>query len=187
LVGQAKLLATASYFVGCDSGFAHIAGMLEIDGLVLFGNTVPADVIGEYPTLRGVDCFERLGLQPSRSLKPDDSRSRVLMDAIMVDDVVRASPLRSIDCTRRLRGEEQAMQAHLAVVGPASSELLEYLAQHYEITQMSNVPEQGTEFDAVVEVRETCCRIRIRNDIEVTVSIADFDDVRRALRENLNR
>jgi len=37
LQSVAKIIKGASYFVGVDSGFAHMANALEVDGVVLFG------------------------------------------------------------------------------------------------------------------------------------------------------
>jgi hypothetical protein len=51
LVAQTKQLATCSYFIGCDSSFAHVAGILGIPGVVLFFATKPANVICRYPSL----------------------------------------------------------------------------------------------------------------------------------------
>lgn len=67
LLWQTERLATASYFIGVDSGFCHIAGILGIPGNVLFFNTKSEDVIHRYPTLEGIDSFN--GLEPSRSTK----------------------------------------------------------------------------------------------------------------------
>lgn len=64
---QAEKLSTAKYFVGVDSGFCHIAGILGKQGSVLFFNTLPSDVIHRYPTLSGVDAFG--DREPSRSLR----------------------------------------------------------------------------------------------------------------------
>lgn len=67
LLWQTEQLATARYFVGVDSGFCHIAGTLGVPGNVLFFNTCPADVIGRYSSLTGLDAFE--GNEPSRTTK----------------------------------------------------------------------------------------------------------------------
>jgi ADP-heptose:LPS heptosyltransferase len=188
LVGQARFLAKSNYFIGGDSGFAHIAGVLGIDGLVLFGNTDPKDVIADYPSLSGVECFSRLKMIPSRALSSDDEKSRKLMDAITVDDVLGQSPLNAIDCTPESRTETEAMRARIAIVGASSPELIDYLAQYYEISKLSNLPGQGSEFDAVLEIREEGYgRMRMRNDTSVTIPLTNFEEVRRALRENLNR
>jgi len=72
LVKQTKTLRQCELYFGNDSGFAHIAGILGIEGHVIFTNTVPEHVIGRYPTLRAVDCYKDIGQVPSRGLKVND-------------------------------------------------------------------------------------------------------------------
>ena len=91
LVWQARQVAKASFFVGGDSGFGHIAGVLGIPGIILFGNTHPNDVIDCYESLRGVHKFTSYE-QPSRSLKPDCPKSMDAMNRIEVDDVTECIP-----------------------------------------------------------------------------------------------
>lgn len=67
LLWQAERLATANYFIGVDSGFCHIAGILGIPGKVLFFNTKAEDVIARYQSLEGIDSFG--GMEPSRSTR----------------------------------------------------------------------------------------------------------------------
>lgn len=86
LVGQAEYLANAGHFVGNDSGFAHVAGILGVPGHVLFFNTHPDQVISRYPGLDPVHKFDVVG-PPSRSLNPHDPRSAAAISALTVDDV----------------------------------------------------------------------------------------------------
>jgi hypothetical protein len=185
LVIQTQMLAGATYFVGCDSGFAHLAGLLGIEGLVLFGNSAPEHVIAQYPSLQGVSCFAAGG--PSRSLKKDDARSLECMARIQVEDILEKSKLGAIDCTPGYRKECDSMRARLAIAGPGSMEVIAYLAKFYEVSRVLNVPDPGTEYDAVVEIRGTSCRVRTKAGIEVSVALTDLENVRRALREVLNQ
>ena len=47
-------LHSAKYFIGIDSGWMHIAGALDIPGLVLFGSTDPITRIKDYKYLDGL-------------------------------------------------------------------------------------------------------------------------------------
>lgn len=86
---QAREMAKSCfYFIGNDSGFCHIAGILNIPGLVLFSVTHPRNVICRYQTLLGIENFEKLGLEPTRSLQVNDPISRKLMDSITVSQVL---------------------------------------------------------------------------------------------------
>lgn len=89
LANQLDVLRGCEFFVGNDSGFAHMAGVLGIPGVVLFGVTHPDDVIDRYPTLEGLHNFENYG-EPTRSMRIDDERGRALMDSITVDQVLDA-------------------------------------------------------------------------------------------------
>jgi len=88
LVFQAEKLALGRYFIGVDSSFCHIAGMLGVPGNVLFFNTKASDVIDRYPSLSGIDCFD--GKEPSRSLRPDCKLSNLFKDGLSVQAVVDA-------------------------------------------------------------------------------------------------
>ena len=88
LLPQMRCLAVANAFVGCDSGFAHVAGILGVPGVVLFGNTSEDHVIAEYPSLKGVDAYDKVEYGPTRSLKRGCQRSIDAMRAIEVCDVL---------------------------------------------------------------------------------------------------
>lgn len=85
LVDQMDRLRYAKCFVGIDSGFCHIAGILGVPGNVLFFNTKGEDVLERYPTLNPIDKFE--GLEPSRSLKVGCETSKRFKEALSVDEV----------------------------------------------------------------------------------------------------
>ncbi len=186
LVGQAKKLAESDYFIGCDSGFAHIAGVLGVPGLVIFLNTHPKDVIESYPSLKGVHCFERLTLQPSRSLVPNCWKTNVLRECLGVEEVLNASSFGAIGCTPGIRDEEPSMKASIALVGVPDKELQRLLSEIFDVTVMTNMPTTGTEFDAVLEIRENLGRLYTKHS-KVMLSLENFENVRRAIRENLNR
>ena len=67
LLWQSKQLARSHFFIGTDSGFAHIAGMLGVSGAVIFTATSAENVISQYRSLRGVEVFDKLGVEPTRS------------------------------------------------------------------------------------------------------------------------
>lgn len=71
LLWQCDQVRQSSYFIGNDSGFAHIAGISGIAGQVIFGNTCPKDVLSRYPKLIGITSIDN----PSRSLKVTCKRS----------------------------------------------------------------------------------------------------------------
>lgn len=98
LMQQARHLSLMGYFIGNDSGFAHIAGILGIPGLVIFGNTHPDHVICRYPELKGVHRFDS-DRQPTRSLAQEDLRSKCFMANILPENVLEEMPHCAIDCT----------------------------------------------------------------------------------------
>ena len=86
LVAQSKTLSGCRHFIGNDSGFCHIAGILGIDGYVLFFNTHPDQVISRYPSLEGIHQFDSIG-EPTRSLNPQDPKSCDAISKMTVDFV----------------------------------------------------------------------------------------------------
>ena len=93
LLEQVDMLSHCSYFIGNDSGFAHVAGMLGIPGLVLFSITEPEHVIKHYPTLRDIKGYALAGVEPSRSLRNDDPNATISMAAIKPSMVLAKVPL----------------------------------------------------------------------------------------------
>ena len=69
LLDQAALLFGCSYFIGNDSGFAHLAGVMQMPGKVIFSLSKPDSVIPHYGTLEPTEVYTQLGLTPSRSLR----------------------------------------------------------------------------------------------------------------------
>lgn len=72
LLWQAKVISQSKYFIGNDSGFAHIAGILGKRGYVIFSNTRPENVIARYPSLTAITPQD---FEPTMSLNPQDSKS----------------------------------------------------------------------------------------------------------------
>lgn len=66
LLWQVQQLATADLFLGIDSGFIHLAGILGLRGYGLFFNSRSSNVIGKYQTLEGIDEF--CGGEPPRTI-----------------------------------------------------------------------------------------------------------------------
>lgn len=82
---QFHALSTCKYFIGNDSGFAHLAGCLEIPGLVILGATKFEDVFRSYKTLYGVNRVTR---PISRTLNPNDRDSIINMSNVQVHNVL---------------------------------------------------------------------------------------------------
>ena len=186
---QAEALARCTYFVGNDSGFCHIAGILGIPGVVLFSATKAADVIARYPLLKGVEVFDRLGIEPSRSLRPDDKSALRVLANISVEDVLAVADLPA-PTERKKRVERMSEKLKLAVVGRTihSDGLSAFLGQFYEVTLLDNVPDGGTEYAALLITDPVDHRVKVRTrDCEVTVDVHNPENVRRALREVIHR
>lgn len=87
LLEQALYVEASTLFLGNDSGFCHLAGVLDIPGYVLFSSTLPEDVIGNYHSLKGLHAFSIVG-NPTRSLDINDKKSYEAIDAITVEKVL---------------------------------------------------------------------------------------------------
>jgi len=86
LLEQTQLLATCSRFVGIDSGFIHISGVLGVESSCILTNT-GYNVIQRYPTVLGIENFDELGLQPTHSLQPYCPVSKALAESITADQI----------------------------------------------------------------------------------------------------
>jgi hypothetical protein len=69
------------YFIGNDSGFLHVAGVLGLDGLGIFGNTSPDNVISRYKNLIGITS----GRPATRTLDITDTNG---IEALLPDAVL---------------------------------------------------------------------------------------------------
>jgi ADP-heptose:LPS heptosyltransferase len=189
LLGQAQWLTQAGYFIGCDSGFLHIAGVLGVPGLGLFGNTAPEHVIGSYPALRGVQCFDRMGLAPTRSLRVDDAASKKLMEGLTVDDVLQATPVSAVECTPQDRIEYPSERVRILLLGNDAHTrglIHRFLKQYYCVDL--EVVEDNPKYDVIMNAEPGCCTVEIRKTQKrATVVTSNLENIRRALRELLNR
>jgi len=84
---QAHMLYLCDAYIGNDSAFAHMAGIMGVPGTVLFSLSTPEQVIARYRSLRGLSAATRLNIVPSRTLKNDDINARKCMDALSVEEV----------------------------------------------------------------------------------------------------
>lgn len=184
LLWQAGALAKVDYFIGCDSGFAHVAGLLGVPGSVLFGNTHPDDVIAKYPALAGVHSIQNYDA-PSRSLRAGCKRSEDAMERITVKDVVDSTPFadaKTITVRQERTGPERL---RLAVVGSALSSLGTELQAWFEVRHLMTMPHDVTVYDAVVCSKAGQTALMISGRV---VSVrTDAEDIRRAIRELLER
>jgi hypothetical protein len=184
LTFQAKVLAHCNYFIGNDSSFAHVAGMLGVPGRVMFGATHPDNVICRYSSLKGIHCFEKLGVAPTQSLKVDDPTSLKALEAITVEQVLDSMNISAHECTPVDREESEPMRVPIAVIGIChqTDALAQFLAQYYDVETLGNMPNDETQYDIIIEVREEKCRIRTKKN-EGLVTLHNFESVRRAIRE----
>ncbi len=185
LVWQVKQLAKkATYFIGNDSGFAHIAGMLNIPGVVLFFSTSSKDVIGEYPELSGLDVFDRSGLKPSRSLNPQDNVHQHTSAILSVNDVLKHSGLDIIEKDAMTREERPAKKLNIGIYGtlPQTDELASFLAQFYDVEILEEFTTNGTPFDVLIAVEDFIFRKDLSPGSQelaacaVTGSVTDWKD-----------
>lgn len=88
LIWQTRILNNAGHFVGNDSGFAHLAGLLNVQGNVLFFNTKPENVISHYPTLNPI-CGFLNSSECTGNLNPLDKKSKELQDNISCELVCK--------------------------------------------------------------------------------------------------
>jgi ADP-heptose:LPS heptosyltransferase len=92
LVKQTQMLKQCSYFIGNDSGFCHLAGVLGLSGQVLFFSTKEEHVIGQYKKLRGISKYKELKVEPTRNIVNYDPNYIKCCDAINVNDIILGLP-----------------------------------------------------------------------------------------------
>tara|TARA_R100001510_G_scaffold15082_1_gene12440 strand:+ start:20145 stop:21368 length:1224 start_codon:yes stop_codon:yes gene_type:complete len=191
-VWQVKHLAEhGSFLIGNDSGFAHIAGILNIPGCILFFATHEKDVIGRYPDLKGVDCFDKLGVSPTRSLDSHDTVAQHSSNLLTTNDVLSACGLDIIEKEVMERDIKPATRLTIGIVGQtlATDELASFLAQHYDVEIVEELPSNGRAFDVGIQVddEDWVAKITARSGVTVQVAIVHPENVRRAIREVLNK
>jgi hypothetical protein len=184
LVTQTKKLATFRYFIGNDSGFAHIAGLLGVPGVVLFSSTHPDDVIARYDSLRGVHRFDLVG-EPTRSLDKKDRRSLDALEALTPEDVLNATPFKDTPDKQQIKRPLPARRRKIVLVGsiPLADRLYEFLADLYDVERSKNVSE-NLEYDGLLVISEAGCELRTAKNVS-RVNVSDFENVTRAIRERL--
>ena len=186
LLGQAQKLADAAFFVGCDSGFAHIAGILGVPGIVLFGNTHPEDVIRRYPTLEGAHNFYSYDC-PTRSLNKDCSKSKKFMESITVEQVLekvvqRATPVSHLIFEQGV-GFVENKKISLLVVGRPIRYLVNELAQWFEVEYRDSFPNDATRYEALLVSMRSKLVLTVKQ--RTVVVIEEPEQIRRAIRELL--
>jgi len=167
---QAQSLAGYHYFIGNDSGFAHIAGVLGIPGRVIFSVIHPDDVISFYPSLSGAHCFSEDN-QPSLSLYPDDDRAEANMKEISVEDVLEGTPFSADVCTPLDRTAGKKLRLGVCDV---SQEVVNYLQEYFEIV--------SEEYDLLLKKEETCYFIHSEKG-KAQVLGSNPESIRTAIRE----
>jgi len=134
LLGQVQFLAKCSYFLGVDSGFAHVAGLLGVPGKVLFFNTEARHVIARYSTLFGIDAYK--GEVPTRSLDPEDKFSRKYAKDLSVDDVIDELPFQPREERAkliRLAKKKGRHVVHVSGDGERNNKCIRYLQKYFDL------------------------------------------------------
>lgn len=145
LLWQSKMLAKSHYFIGCDSGFAHIAGMLGITGAVIFTATRARDVIPQYLSLSAVEVFDRLGVEPSRRLVVDDPDATKVKESITPSMVFQSLGINANDCIKF--SKKDARKYRIKIInkeGESAQRIIEFLEETYEIVEDSKNEPQIT-------------------------------------------
>lgn len=176
LVFQSQMLAGCTHFLGNDSGFAHIAGLLGIRGAVAFFSTDPSDVVGEYPQITPIHVFDKVGI-PSRSLNIDDPSAYRAMDAMTVGDVLK--PFGISESTRT--PPQKVSDVHLAYK-PSSSlaKFLKYLKQDYVMIK----DHEGTSGHPLLYFLDGASYVQ-KGDKKYRISCANPEILKRGIREVL--
>lgn len=173
LTYQAQRLAECGHFIGNDSGFAHLAGVIGIHGAVIFGACMePEHVIGHYPTLTDV-CKSNTF---SRSVRNDDPESIKALDRVTPDDVVQALALDTTSVREYMRQIKLNKHHKLAVCGNTEHWLgtLKKLNQWFDvmILDRDTIP---AEADAVLLLDDRAT-VKFRSSGRVPIVIARSTD-----------
>lgn len=181
---QAKELAKATYFIGNDSCFAHIAGILRVPGSVIFTASDPTDVIGQYPTLTPIEAFTKLGLQPSRSLRNNDPNAQRLAEAITVDSVFASIPNNAsgkIISSLPIRLDKVPV---VGVVGSCDFITETELSKWFKLKFVTNeIPE---DVDVLIRFSESSVSA-VKGKIDIVVATNDPIALRKQIRSELGR
>lgn len=183
---QTLQLAKCSYFLGTDSGFCHLAGVLGVPGKVLFTSTDPMSVLHRYSNLNAISPFsEKLGLLPSLSLNKDDEMAKRCQEALTLESVLDQIPHCAIIAQTK-------KTYRIAVCG--SDEWKDELLPHLEGFKVCGVSEDITKLswlapDAILSKESfdklKVCHVLLRNGKEASFAVESPDISSRALREIL--
>jgi len=179
---QLSMLSNCRYFIGNDSGFAHMAGMLGVPGHVLFSVTHPDDVIAQYPTLHGIHAFDATaGLVPTRSLRVDDLTGFKCMAAVTVAKVLDALPLPTGDGAI---GDITPPERPLILVRGETSELEIQLGDHFDFKTYGDYIGPSDSPKGVIILEET--HLLVTSTFRsARVAMGNVEEMRRAIREIL--
>ena len=188
LLWQCSRLASSHFFVGCDSGFSHVAGMLGIPGTVLFTSTQAKNVICRYPSLRPTEVFARLGLEPSRSFLIDDPVAEQVKLEITESQVLQELGLDANDCTTSKNlSKIDAKKYQIRVINDShdrrAKDLISELSHHFDLVF------DDSSHHATLIVSDSIDRRPERSDADMAVTVRpDFhvELVHRILRELIN-
>lgn len=154
---QSTLLAESSYFIGNDSGFCHVAGILGLEGSVIFSATDPNNVIKRYEKLKPVVPND---FKPTSSINSDDKKSLDYLKAITPDQMLKVSgfdryPILSTSSYNKIPLEKKI----LVVKGdkPYRDSLISTLSRGYKI-----LPDLSS---SVAEIDLDNLTVRINNKI----------------------
>lgn len=131
---QAEKLAQCSYFLGNDSGYGHIAGILGVPGLVLFSANYAHNVIKRYSSLKGIDSFDKVQYSPNFSLRQDDPVTIAALQAITVEQVLAEV---GIEIAAQ-SSEKQYSKPQITLVGTLPYVLAENLGKTYDFKRQDN-------------------------------------------------
>ena len=175
----------ANLFIGCDSGFAHVAGMLEIPGHVLFFNTLPADVIGSYTTLTGIDVYDKLNVQPLREMRTDDPVADKCREAISPHFVIRKTGFSLQEEFEMSREKSTPHKLQIGLYGKTveSDVIGSFLAQYYDVELLEEIENNTERFDVTLTFTENKVTATARDGVEVAVNTRHPEIVRAAIRE----
>lgn len=187
LVWQAKKVAkSATYFVGCDSGFAHVCGLLNVPGVVLFFNTHPDNVIAKYKNLVGCHNFKTLGKMPTRSLDSGDLFSHKSRRLLTVEDVISKCTFLGKKTSSMSRKINPSKKLSIGAHGTTedTDRVASFLAMNYDVEIIEHLPNNGYVFDALLVFKgNNSVEITAKNGVTAKVNSEHPENVRRAIRE----
>ena len=182
LLWQSYQLANSHFFIGCDSGFAHVAGMLGVSGSVVFTATEAKNVISRYSSLVGVEIFDKLGVSPTRSLKAEDDPSDTIKELIQPGDVLRSLNLDKLACAGEdVSNRHEAVRYRIRIVDESSGkhEITSELSKQFDVVDV--------DYDAKLIITDESVRSDKTHLREVMVKSSFPPElIQRILREIIN-